>query len=179
MLTLYTSLVRPHLDYCCTLWSPTKIGEISRVEEVQRSFTRRISGLKGLDYWQRLQTLGLLSLQRRRERYTMILVWKVHQGEIPNTTNMCFVNTHRAGPRAVVPRYSYEAQRANLTMFEGSFAVKGPQLWNTLPRHVKESPTLFHFKTRLGVFLSSIPDTPPISGYPAQANNNSILQQCS
>ena len=178
MMTLYKSLVRPHLDYCCTLWSPTKIGDISRVEDIQRAFTRKIGGLRGLNYWQRLQTLGLLSLQRRRERYTMILVWKVYNGEMPNTTNMSFIDSHRSGPRAVVPKYSYEAQRANLTLFEGSFAVKGAQLWNTLPQHVKESPTLFQFKTSLGKFLSTIPDTPPVSGYPPQNGNNSILQCC-
>ena len=82
----------------------------------------------------------------------------------------------RLGPRAVVPRYCYEAQRANLTLFEGSFAVKGAQLWNTLPKEVKEAPTLFQFKTLLGAFLSSFPDTPPISGYPRQPNDNSVLQ---
>ena len=107
MMTLYKSLVRPHLDYCCTLWSPTKIGDIYRVEDIQRAFTRKIGGLRGLNYWQRLQSLGLLSLQRRRERYTMILVWKVYHGEMPNITNMSFVDSHRSGPRAVVPRYSY------------------------------------------------------------------------
>ena len=176
MVTLYKSLVRPHLDYCCTLWSPTKIGDISRLEDVQRAFTRKIAGLKGMDYWQRLRSLCLLSLQRRRERYTLIMVWKIYNGESPNTTNMGFVESPRSGPRAIVPRYSYEAQRSNLTMFEGSFAVKGPQLWNTLPRHVKEAPTLSHFKSRLGVYLCFIPDTPPIIGYPSQSNNNSILQ---
>ena len=28
ILTLYKSLVRPILEYCCALWSPIKIGEI-------------------------------------------------------------------------------------------------------------------------------------------------------
>ena len=178
MMTLYKSLVRPHLDYCCTLWSPSKNGDISRVEDIQRSYTRKIVGLKGLNYWQRLQTLGLLSLQRRRERYTMILVWKVYNNEIPNSTDMCFVDSHRSGPRAVVPRYSYEAQRSILSLYEQSFAVLGARLWNTLPRSVKEAPTLYQFKSQLGSFLSTIPDTPPISGYPAQANSNSILEWC-
>ena len=175
MVTLYKSLVRPHLDYCCTLWSPMKVGEISRVEDIQRAFTRKIDGLVGLNYWQRLEKLGLLSLQRRRERYTMILVWKVYHGEMPNVTNMNFVDSKRSGPRAVVPRYCYEAQGANLSLFEGSFAVRGAQLWNVLPPNVKEAPTLFQFKSALGVFLSSIPDTPPIRGYPRQSNDNSIL----
>ena len=182
MMTLYKSLVRPHLDYCCTLWSPTNNGDISRVEEIQRSYTRKIAGLKGLDYWQRLQTLGLLSLQRRRERYTIILVWKVYNKEIPDSilcTPMDFVPTHRYGPRAIVPRYAYEGQQSNLSLYEQSFAVLGAMLWNILPRTVKEAPTLHQFKTLLGGFLSTIPDTPPVRGYPAQVNNNSLLKWCS
>eukprot|EP00116_Pleurobrachia_bachei_P013814 sb/3474076/ len=88
----------------------------------------------GLLAMQRLQTL---SLQRRRERYTIILVWKVYNNEIPNNTAMCFADTHRSGPRAVVPRYSYEAQRSNLSLYEQSFAVIGARLWSILPRTVK------------------------------------------
>ena len=104
------------------------------------------------------------------ELYLILVVF-----ENPGKSLFC-TSLHCSGPRAIVPRYCYEAQQSYLTLFEGSFAVKGPQLWNTLPRHVKEAPTLSHFKSRLGVYLCFIPDTPPIIGYPSQTNNNSILE---
>ena len=77
MLTLFKSLVISRLDYASQLWSPHKISQITQIEKVQRSFTKQISGLRDLSYHERLQTLKLYSLQRRKERYCIILIWKI------------------------------------------------------------------------------------------------------
>ena len=57
LVTLYKSLVRSHLEYCCPLWSPRKITDIQLIEGVQRSFTSRIWGVQHLNYWERLKRL--------------------------------------------------------------------------------------------------------------------------
>ena len=68
MLTLYKSMVRSLLEYCCPLWHPIKISDIQELESVQKAFNARISGVKDMHYWDRLVYLSLMSLQRRRER---------------------------------------------------------------------------------------------------------------
>ena len=62
LVTLYKSLVRSHLEYCCPLWSPRKITDIQLIEGVQnqRSFTSRIWGVQHLNYWERLKALKLM-----------------------------------------------------------------------------------------------------------------------
>ena len=60
--SLYKSLVRSLLEYCCPLWSPTKVTEIQLIEGVRRTFTSRIGGLQHLNYWERLVQLKLMSL---------------------------------------------------------------------------------------------------------------------
>ena len=65
MMTLFKSLVRCHLEYCCPLWHPSSVADIKLLEGVQRTFTSKIYGVQHLNYWQRLQALGLMSLQRR------------------------------------------------------------------------------------------------------------------
>ena len=85
MITLYKSLVESLLEYCCPLWDPVKVTEIQLSEGVQRSFTSQISGLKDLNYWERLTHLNLMSLQRRKERYTMLMKWKILHGVVPKT----------------------------------------------------------------------------------------------
>ena len=84
MITLYRSVVVPILEYCCQLWSPCKTGEIIKIESIQRSFTSRISNIGNLNYWDRLSALSLNFLQRRRDRYMAIYVWKIGMGLVPN-----------------------------------------------------------------------------------------------
>ena len=83
MLTLYKSMIRSHLEYCCPLWHPSKVSDIELLESVQREFTRKIYGCQSISYWERLKRLGLFSLQRRRERYILICMWRILHGVIP------------------------------------------------------------------------------------------------
>ena len=53
MLTLWKSLVIPIVDYCSQLWSPSKVGEIQQIENIQKAFTRKIKSPGSHDdYWQ-------------------------------------------------------------------------------------------------------------------------------
>ena len=64
--TLWKSLVQPHLDYCGQLWSPVgQRGALEALEAPLRAFTKRISGLESLPYWERLARGGFLSNERR------------------------------------------------------------------------------------------------------------------
>ena len=84
MLTIFKSLILPYVEYCCQLWSPGRIGQIRKIESVQRSFTRKLQGMQGLSYWDRLRSLNLYSLERRRDRYFIIYVWKILNNLAPN-----------------------------------------------------------------------------------------------
>ena len=103
LLTMFKSLVQPHLDYCSQLWCPSDQAQINKIEAVQRSLVSRISDTKlnGLTYWEKLSTLRLFSQERRRERYLIIFIWKISQGlvqgyPVPFTSSLC-----RTGRKAV------------------------------------------------------------------------------
>ena len=84
MVTLWKSLVQPILDYCSQLWCPTQLGQIKELEEIQKSFTRKIKlDQQHLDYWERLKVLKLYSQERQRERYRIIYVWKILENLVP------------------------------------------------------------------------------------------------
>ena len=174
MLTLYKSLIRSHLEYCCPLWDPRKTGDIQEIESVQRSFTQRIWGVQHLDYWQRLKALGLMSLQRRRERYCIIHIWKILRGLVPNDLNVQFQAPSRLGCQAKVPKLTKSSSVRNQSIYDQSFAVRGPRLWNSLPANLHSIADLNSFKNNLTAFLLTIPDNPPVRGYSC-ANGNSIL----
>ena len=174
MLTLYKSLIRSHLEYCCPLWNPYLIRDIQVLEGVQRSFTSRIWGFQHLDYWARLQALGLMSLQRRRERYIIMHMWKVLNGVSPNDLDIKFSTPSRNGIKALVPALNKASTPKNQTIYDQSFAVIGPRLWNLLPGSLHLLSSKEQFKIKLTEFLKSFPDTPPVSGYSC-INSNSIL----
>ena len=175
MLTLYKSLVRSHLEYCCPLWHPNKIYDIQLLEGVQRTFTAKISGVQHMDYWDRLKALKLMSLQRRRERYIIIQMWKILHNLAPNDINVTFATPSRLGLQANVPSISKTSKQRHQSLYDNSFAVLGPRLWNALPSYLSNSSfSQQQFKNRLTDYLNSIPDKPPVKGYSCQ-NNNSIL----
>ena len=174
MLTLYNSFVRSQLEYCSLLWHPTLVGDIELVEGVQRTFTARISGMGHLNYWERLKSLNLMSLQRRRERYIIITMWKYLNKQIPNDINVEFRPISRRGMQAVVPSIPRCRSRV-VTQFDSSFAVVGPNLWNKLPASLNEISNFDMFKGALTKFLLKLPDLPPVQGYP-RTNNNSLVE---
>ena len=143
------SVVRSHLAYCCILWNPSRLTDIQLLESVQRTFTSRIWGVQHLNYWERLRALGLMSLQRRRERYIIIQMWKILYARCPNDLNVQFSAPSRQGTRAKVPTLNKSSSQHHQTLYANSFAVLGPRLWNTLPSHLPEIVDLETFKHNL------------------------------
>ena len=179
MLLLWKSLVQPTLDYCSQLWSPTTPGQIQSLEMVQRTYLRKISGIRHLTYWQQLIDLNMYSLQRRRERYMIIYMWKAIEGLVPNFAGTTTKSHLRRGRYCLVPHVKSSAPMRIQTIRYSSLAVKGPRLFNKMPMHIRNmhSCTTLQFKNKLDVFLETIPDEPRIQGYTqfCRAASNSII----
>ena len=126
-------MVRSLVEYCCPLWNPVKIGDIQELESVQRVFTSKIAGMKDLPYWDRLKKLNLMSLQRRRERFVIMHMFKILHGLTSNDLNIEFVSRPRLGNIAKIHQINKLSSAANVTLYENSFGVLGPKLWNSIP----------------------------------------------
>ena len=84
MMTLFKSLVLSRLDYASQLWSPHLLKSVYLLEKVQRSFTKHNAGMHTMSYEERLKHLNLYSIQRRRDRYQIIYLWKIIEKIVPN-----------------------------------------------------------------------------------------------
>ena len=146
-------MVRSTLEYCCPVWNPAKVKDIQALENIQRSFTRKIIGCQDLSYWDRLKKLKVLSLQRRRERYCIIHVWKMLNDLAPNDINLVPYTNSRLGIKITLPPDNNKAQGSVKTDFENSFRIKASRLWNLLPKSINSITSLDAFKTALGDYL--------------------------
>ena len=172
MITLWKALVLPRLEYCCQLWSPHKTGEITKLEALQRTFTSKIWGYQHMDYWERLHHLHLYSLQRRRERYIIIYVWKILEGLVPNVEIK--VNQHpRKGRLCYIKRTEATTHRA-ASVLHNSFSRNGARLFNAAPKAIRElrGVATDSFKLQLDRWLATLTDKPPTPGYPSTGTNS-------
>ena len=74
---LYKALVRPHLEYANSVWSPYKKSDIEQIEKIQKRATKLVITLRKLPYKNRLISLQLHTLKYRRLRGDMIEVFKI------------------------------------------------------------------------------------------------------
>ena len=169
MMTLFKSLVLSRLDYASQLWSPHLLKSIYLIEKVQRSFTKHITGIKNKPYDERLKLLNLYSVQRRRDRYQIIYLWKIIEGLVPNlSTPITCTYSERRGRSCVV---SHVNMGRLGTLSYNSFRWRSIRMFNKLPKYVRivSSCSIDKFKSQLDKHLRNIVDLPCQSGF-----NNSL-----
>ena len=180
MLSLYRALVMPILEYCSQLWSPWKIKHKIEIESVQRTFTNRIAEVKHLNYWERLRVLKLYSLERRRERYILLYMWKIQNGFVPNINDQIVFRQHlRLGCICERGNLNNRAQTRVYSQKANFITIRGPILFNCLPRSLRDGSfnSVSNFKKALDKYLQTLPDEPKLPHYYPRAASNSIVDQ--
>ena len=81
MVSLYKTLVGPHVKYYVTAWSPYYKEDGQLLKKVQRRFTKIIVSIEGLSYEERLRCLKLWTVKERRNKHDLIEVFNISQGK--------------------------------------------------------------------------------------------------
>ena len=119
-----------------------------------------------MPYRERLESLGLYSLQRRRERYCIIYIWKIIEDLAPNFLNLITSTfSERRGRSCVISHVN--VGRVG-TLAYNNFRLRSI---NSLLMHLRSisSCSVLRFKTQLDIFLGSVEDLPCLPGF-----NNSM-----
>ena len=138
MKLMWKSLVQGRIDYTSQLYQPLQSGNLTRIENMFKSFTKRIPEVKELNYQERLYKLKMNSQRRRFERYRAIYIWKILEGQVPNpgfvksdsTNKSCLVKIPGLCPRSTA---RVRALR------EASLNVHGARLFNSRPQHIRNA----------------------------------------
>ena len=145
MYNLYTSLVRPLLEYCVQVWSPYKKKYITLLERVQRRATRMVKKLKKLPYDERVKKMNLPKLYERRIRGDMIETFKIISGvEKLNSRRLFQMSAFRgrSHSKKLYPKY------ARLNLRKNWFTQRVISKWNSLTQEEVVANKTSCFKAR-------------------------------
>ena len=125
----------------------------------------------------------MYSQERRLERYRILYTWKILEGMGPNC-GLEVAQSDRRGRLLKVP--NLKGKQSVKSLREQSFQVNGPQLFNSLPKQIRNMTkvSVDDFKEKVDKYLENIPDEPHVDGLiPSGCNlfsaapSNSILDQ--
>ena len=131
---LFTSMVRPHLEYGNVIWSPRYRRESAEIEKIQRRATKLIPNLRHLPYKDRWEALRLPSLSYRRRRGDMLQAFKILKGIDRVDPGQFFVSADQSNMRG--HSLKLVKQRARSSLRQNTFSQRVVNDWNALPAHV-------------------------------------------
>lgn len=138
---LFQALVRPHIEYAEAVWSPFKVGDIEKIENVQRRATKQVPTLKNMEYNERLKKLKMPTLKYRRIRGDMIEVFKIINDIYdPLTTVDMFELNTTSNTRGHSKKMKIKTSRLNVRKY--TFVVRIVEIWNSLPESVIQAKTV-------------------------------------
>ena len=144
----YVTFVRPLLEYCTPVWSPYLIKDITKIENVQKYFTRRLFPRNTLKYADRLKTLNLESLEQRRLKFDLQMYFKIIHGLVNLDKDKFFVflpKSHGTGSHD----FQLKAPLYNSNFLSNTFAGRAIDFWKGLTAQTVSAKSLGRFKSYL------------------------------
>ena len=154
MIPIFKALIRPTIEYANTVWCPYLKKDIIRIEKIQKKFTKKISGMSGKSYHQRLKKLRLPSLEYRRLRGDLIEAFKIIKGiyDPISTQNLFQINTNT---RTRNNMFKLTKKRFNMNPFKYFFTNRLVNVWNSLPTSIVNTDSVNVFKNKLDMHFKN------------------------
>lgn len=141
---LYTTFIRPHLEYANQVWDPYLLKDIEALESVQKFALRACCKRWNSSYDELLDQFNLPSLQSRRKYFKLCLLFKLINKLVDFPECPITFRENRYNIRSV-HQLSIWRQHSRTNRFLSSFFPSTSLLWNKIPSSVLNT-TYGHFK---------------------------------
>ena len=152
LLHLYKTYARPLTEFNSCVWSPYLKADISRIESIQKSFTRYAflrCGLSFTSYADRIRQVGLKTLEERRLISDLVLLFRIVYGlsDIDFAEYFTFVTSNYSLRRNTMQIRAIK--KHNNDQWRNLFFNRVIRVWNTLPEETVTAPTIMCFKNHV------------------------------
>ncbi len=151
----YKAYVRPLIEYGSCVWNPHLKMDVSRLERVQRYFTRRLFArckLPYVSYKERLNLLNLEPLNLRRLHIDLIQYFKMIRKYSNLSSTKFFQLASMGGGVTGQTRghpYKIRVQAVRVDVRKHIFSNRAILAWNSLSKDTVCAPSIFSFKKKL------------------------------
>ena len=145
LLTLNTSLIRPHLEYASPVWNPHLAKDIKLLESVQKMALKICTKCWSESYENNLASLSLPTLAQRRDHLSLCYFYKLANNYFSFPGAPLTHNTTSRFTRAA-SRSLFVLPFAKTNNFMYSFFPRTICKWNNLPVSVRNSQPFYYFK---------------------------------
>ena len=148
---LYDALIRPFLEYGCTVWAPN--AKTKRLEIVQKKIIRHIEGTRNrIKHTNELFIKhGILKIKELHDLNILKLMHKVLNNSTPPEIKLIFKlesKSHQFETRSTftsrIEEKFYTSEKLNSMLFR-----KGPKAWNSLQKNIQKDCSLSIFSSNL------------------------------
>ena len=145
LLRAYTVYVRPLLEFNSVVWSPSLKKDIEAIERVQRTFTKRLPGLRNCSYSERLALLNISSLELRRLYFDLEWCYKFVFGLVCMPTDQKMFEL-RLSSNTRGHMYKLYKKRNRNSIRSAFFTERVINVWNSLPGDTVDFSSITAFK---------------------------------
>ena len=144
LLTLYKSLIVPHLDYCDIIWDVATVQCKNKLQVLQNKALRIINKTNWRTPVQELHTSGKLPMLDDRRKYHLdIFMYKVANDLLPGsiTHNFTFSNSVHSHATRAAQNAQMHIPTVNLNYGKHTIIFRGSKRRDSLPPEIKQLPS--------------------------------------
>lgn len=131
--TAYLTCIRPILEYACTLWDPSQVGLVNKLEKIQNRAARFVLSRYGRNHscTEMKKELNWESLSSRRKKLRLKLLYQIFHNKTGIDRDIYLKQPDYISERTD-HIHKIRPYRARTNLYANSFFVKTINQWNSL-----------------------------------------------
>ena len=135
LINIYLTLIRPQMEYCCSIWSNISVSDSLRLQKIQNRAARLVTGAPRYASIDKMHAeLGWDYLDARRKYFRLTFFHQILTGKLPSyLTQKIPTRDHNHNTRGV----NVNTFRFNYNSFKNSLLPLASREYNELPDRIK------------------------------------------